>query len=201
MARTRLDPDARREHLLDAAITAFAMHGTSVATAAVARVAGVSEALVYHYFPTKDALWMAAATRAGSFGDRMLTIIRDLEHAPVRPTLARIADEFAAMDTKERQVVAMLLGAALRGEPLGAGARAGHELAARALGAALRARGVARADVDVEAAALGLLGGLVMYGLQHTNDDDATWAEPARAFAAAWLDTWCHGALDPGAPE
>jgi AcrR family transcriptional regulator len=61
----RLPPERRRAQLLDAASDLAA--GRDLATLSVqdiARHAGVSEGLLYHYFPTKQALLDAAAARA-----------------------------------------------------------------------------------------------------------------------------------------
>ena len=49
MARERLQRDQRREKILEAALAAFADGGPGTTTAAVARAAGVSEGLLYHY--------------------------------------------------------------------------------------------------------------------------------------------------------
>lgn len=63
--RRRLDPARRREQLLDAAVQLAA--GRDLALLSVQEIAahaGVSEGLLYHYFPTKDALLAAAVQRA-----------------------------------------------------------------------------------------------------------------------------------------
>lgn len=63
----RLPPEERREQLLDAATDLAA--GRDLATLSVqdiARHARVSEGLLYHYFPTKEALLLAAASRAAA---------------------------------------------------------------------------------------------------------------------------------------
>lgn len=68
MAKTsgrRLEPAQRREQLLDAAGELAA--GSDLAGLSVQQIAahaGVSEGLLYHYFPTKDALLLAAVQRA-----------------------------------------------------------------------------------------------------------------------------------------
>lgn len=63
--RRRLDPEQRREHLLDVAVE-LAAGGelTAVSVQDIAARAGVSEGLLYHYFPTKQALLLAAVRRA-----------------------------------------------------------------------------------------------------------------------------------------
>jgi len=63
--RRRLNPEQRREQLLDVAVELAA--GGDLAAVSVQHIAaraGVSEGLLYHYFPTKQALLLAAVRRA-----------------------------------------------------------------------------------------------------------------------------------------
>lgn len=61
----RLGREARREQLLDAAVELAAGRDlTLLSVQDIAAHAGVSEGLLYHYFPTKDALLVAAVHRA-----------------------------------------------------------------------------------------------------------------------------------------
>jgi AcrR family transcriptional regulator len=54
---TRLSPEHRREQILRVAATHFARAGLQpISVQAIARDAGVTRALVYHYFPGKEAL-------------------------------------------------------------------------------------------------------------------------------------------------
>ncbi len=64
-AQRRLAPDERRAQLLDVAVRLAAGRDlTAVSVQEIASAAGVSEGLLYHYFPTKDALLLAAVQRA-----------------------------------------------------------------------------------------------------------------------------------------
>ncbi len=54
--RTRLAPEAREAMILDAAIDYFAEHGFDAQTRELAAQIGVSQPLIYRYFPTKEAL-------------------------------------------------------------------------------------------------------------------------------------------------
>lgn len=57
--RLRLDPDARRSAILDAAARAFATHPYGdVAIASIAAAADASTALVYRYFDSKEDLYV-----------------------------------------------------------------------------------------------------------------------------------------------
>lgn len=73
----RISPDARREHILDAASQAFAEEGfgaTSMSTIA-ARLGG-SKATLYKYFPSKEQLFAAVMARDCAM---VLAPLRDLD--------------------------------------------------------------------------------------------------------------------------
>jgi AcrR family transcriptional regulator len=58
-ARTRLEPEARRRQILEAARGLFATRGyASVSTAEIAREAGVTRGLVHHYFGGKREIYL-----------------------------------------------------------------------------------------------------------------------------------------------
>ncbi len=64
-ARTRLDTDERRAQLLELAQAAFANRSyDEVSIDDLARAAGVSKGLLYHYFPTKRDLYIAGLREA-----------------------------------------------------------------------------------------------------------------------------------------
>ena len=59
-AYTRLDVEERRRRLLELGTTLFARHDyDALSIAAIAREAGISKALLYHYFPSKQAYFTA----------------------------------------------------------------------------------------------------------------------------------------------
>ena len=64
-ARTRrIEPDVARARILDAATAEFAAHGFDRAsTNTIAAEAGVAKGLVFHYFGTKDELYLAIIDR------------------------------------------------------------------------------------------------------------------------------------------
>ena len=60
-AYTRLDVEERRRRLLELGTALFARHDyDALSMAAIAREAGISKALLYHYFPSKQAYFRAA---------------------------------------------------------------------------------------------------------------------------------------------
>jgi AcrR family transcriptional regulator len=78
--RTRLTPEERREQIL-AAAERLAAHTDleRVPTAAVAAEAGVSEGLLFHYFPTRRALQLAVVERSG---DELIEAERGVPDGP-----------------------------------------------------------------------------------------------------------------------
>jgi AcrR family transcriptional regulator len=64
-AYTRLDVDERRRRLLELGADLFARHAyEELSMARIARAAGISKALLYHYFPSKQAYFAATLEQA-----------------------------------------------------------------------------------------------------------------------------------------
>ena len=62
---TRLTSEERREHLLHAGVELLGRHGTAdISIEEIARAAGVSKGLLYHYFPTKNDFFVAVLARS-----------------------------------------------------------------------------------------------------------------------------------------
>ncbi|WP_418005223.1 TetR/AcrR family transcriptional regulator [Mycobacterium sp. PDNC021] len=65
MARSRLTPDQRRDQILDLGMAAFSVTPfEQVSMEDIATQAGISRALIYHYFPSKKELFAALWARA-----------------------------------------------------------------------------------------------------------------------------------------
>ncbi|HEU0100956.1 MAG TPA: TetR/AcrR family transcriptional regulator [Mycobacteriales bacterium] len=94
MTRRRLGPAERREQLLGAALELAAGRDlTSLSVQEIATHAGVSEGLLYHYFPNKDALLLAAVQRAA---DAMTDALEGAVHG--EPLAALLAGLGAYLD-------------------------------------------------------------------------------------------------------
>ena len=64
-AYTRMPVDERRDQLLELGAELFARHSfAELSMARIAREAGISKALLYHYFPTKQAFFVATLQQA-----------------------------------------------------------------------------------------------------------------------------------------
>src|SRR5881275_3240527 len=79
MAATRLDSDERRQRIVDAAIPLFARKGfTGTTTRELAEAAGISEALLFRHFPSKQSLY-SEILRLGCEGDPALEWLNTLQ--------------------------------------------------------------------------------------------------------------------------
>jgi AcrR family transcriptional regulator len=87
-AYTRLDVDERRRRLLEIGAELFARHSyDELSMAGLARAAGVSKALLYHYFPSKQAYFSAVLEE----GAAELTSVVDVDAPPAEQLDAFLA--------------------------------------------------------------------------------------------------------------
>jgi len=93
---TRLDPAVRRQQILDAAIVYFAEAGFGVQTRELTRRIGVSQPLLYRYFPSKQDLINAVfdAVFMGRFDENWITLLRDPQK-PLRERFLRFYELYA----------------------------------------------------------------------------------------------------------
>jgi AcrR family transcriptional regulator len=79
---TRLSSDERREHLLHVGVELVGRHGTAdISIEEIARAAGVSKGLLYHYFPTKTDFFVAVLARSQAEMDQ--ADVRDPDLTPL----------------------------------------------------------------------------------------------------------------------
>jgi AcrR family transcriptional regulator len=93
---TRLDPVVRRQQILDAAIGYFAEAGFGVQTRELTRRIGVSQPLLYRYFPSKQVLIDAVfdAVFMGRFDENWIALLRD-RNVPLRDRLLHFYELYA----------------------------------------------------------------------------------------------------------
>src|ERR1700730_9798874 len=73
MVMTRLDSDKRRQAIVDAAVPLFARKGfAGTTTRELAEAAGISEALLFRHFPSKQLLYREILQQLGCQGDPAL---------------------------------------------------------------------------------------------------------------------------------
>jgi len=81
MAITRLDSDERRQAIVDAAVPLFARKGfAGTTTRELAEAAGISEALLFRHFPSKQLLYREILQQVGCQGDPALEQLASCRH-------------------------------------------------------------------------------------------------------------------------
>jgi AcrR family transcriptional regulator len=84
-AFTRLDVDERRRRLLELGAELFTKHSyDELSMAQIAREAGISKALLYHYFPSKQAFFQATLAETAT------EVLRRTTPDPSLPALAQL---------------------------------------------------------------------------------------------------------------
>jgi AcrR family transcriptional regulator len=91
-AYQRLDVDERRRRLLDLGAELFARHSyAELSMSAIAREAGISKALLYHYFPSKQAYFVATLQQQAEELAQLVAVDPEL---PPAQQLMRALDAF-----------------------------------------------------------------------------------------------------------
>ena len=81
-----MNPDRRRRQLLELGTELFARHGyEKLSMARIAREAGISKALLFHYFPSKQAYFAATLEQAAA------ELAEETEPDPAKPPLEQLA--------------------------------------------------------------------------------------------------------------
>jgi AcrR family transcriptional regulator len=90
-AYTRLEVEERRRRLLELGAELFAQHAyEELSMARIAREAGISKALLYHYFPSKQAYFAATLEQAAA------ELAARIEPDPAQPPLEQLASSLDA---------------------------------------------------------------------------------------------------------
>jgi AcrR family transcriptional regulator len=106
----RLDTDARRAQLLELGMRVFAESTyDEVSIDDLARAAGISKGLLYHYFPTKRDLYLAGLRKiAGELLDR--TDVQALDVPPIERIRIAIDAYLSFVAERARSYVALMRG-------------------------------------------------------------------------------------------
>ncbi len=199
----REQAEARRLQIMDAALNLFAQHGyAGTSTKQIAQEVGVTEGLIFHYFPTKAELLLAVARQRMGFLNEALGLLESLEELPAREVLGSIVLGWVEMMQSQSDIVTMLLIESQTSGELGGAFRGVVEQLAGALSSYLRSRvraGELRADLPVETSATMFFSSLMMFFLTNRALTPAEWRTRASRFTGEMLDAWFRGALAPGA--
>ena len=90
----RLSPEQREQQILERAIEYFATHGFSASTRELAKHIGITQPLLYRYFPTKDVLIERVYNEVYCWNNSWNTQIHD-PSLPIREKLIKLYISYA----------------------------------------------------------------------------------------------------------
>jgi TetR/AcrR family transcriptional repressor of mexJK operon len=195
-SRRKAQAARRREQLLAVGLALFSERGyRGTAVRDITRAAGVTEAVLYHYFANKADLWAAVLATYAPFS-RVSQILEEAAAAPLDEALRKLGDELLRLLQVRRHLVLTLLSeaptepevAAVLGRFL---QEVGDELAAFL--ADRQARGGIDSGADVKAAARAFQGALLVHFLTTSLVPPSADAESEREMVDALVASLVRG--------
>jgi AcrR family transcriptional regulator len=196
-ARTRA-AQARRAQIVETALDLFARQGfDATTTKQIARVAGIAEGLIFHYFPTKaDLLGSILETRHAFFGE-LRALLADAGDRTAREVLGALAAGWLGTLRREKTPTLVIFTTGQTNPEVARVLDAAIEEAAGRLTTYLAGRvaaGELRADLPVDPAARMFLFSLFTFFLKNRELPDALWDRNAESFRTGMLEIWLDGA-------
>ena len=193
---------ATKARITETAMHLFSEQGfAATSTKQIAQAAGVSEGLIFRYFPTKlDLLHSLAQTRR-TFSGEIRALLEDAENRPASECLRTIADGFVNLVRSETQFLNMMLSESRTNDELYEVFSQIVSTTADSLAAYLERRvraGELRQSLRAQSAARAFLGPLILFFLTNKHLSDEAWLERSRAYVDETLDLWFKGALHDG---
>lgn len=190
---------ARREQLLQAALELFAENGyEGTCTRHVAERTGVTEAVLFKHFPTKQDLFEAVLQRFGP-GHLIRLPLRELADLPLAEALTRQVRAFVDASWEHRRLLHMLFHSARRDPAAAAELRRQYEEvreAVRRLLVERAARGEARAEMT-EAAMQVIALSMRAFVMRSRGRTDDEWRDESEEFVRNLVGVVCQGVATP----
>jgi AcrR family transcriptional regulator len=192
---------ARREQILKTALTLFAAQGfDATSTRQIAKVAGIAEGLIFHYFPTKASLLTAILEDRlegrRAFRSELRPLLEDAGGKPAPEVLRAVASGWLATLRRDEEIVVVLFTTAqtnseVREAWLGL-IREGAELLTGYLAARVEA-GELRENLTLETAATMFVSSLMIFFLTRRDLPDPEWHRQSEAHARELISVWLDG--------
>lgn len=191
--------EARRQQIIDVALRLFAENGfAATPTKLIAQEVGVTEGLIFHYFPNKAALLREAALQRSAFIGEAAALLSQAGDLPAREVLGGIVLGWVNVFHQRSDVVVTLLFESQANKGLADTFRGVVDQMVGSLAGYLASRvkaGELRADLPTRTSATMFFSSLVLFLIanEHLEPDD--WTVQATAFTEELLDIWLRGAL------
>jgi AcrR family transcriptional regulator len=196
VAPRRQQAEERREQILDAALHSFSQKGFAGASIRdIAREAGITEGLIYHYFESKEKL-QEACWKERSWHSHVERILSTADGKPVEQVLREIVADFLDTLREHGPNIRMCVAEMQRNADMAAEHVERIEQTSGLIKSFLRSRqdvGELRAGVEVGTAAGLLLGCANSLFLIWGDTDAERWNRMSRDLVEHGVDTVLHG--------
>lgn len=197
----RRKADLRRQEIIDAATELFAQFGfASTSTKRIAQTVGVTEGLIFHYFPTKVELLRAVARQRRGFIGEVQALLADAVDQPATEVLQHLVLGWTEAVHRQSDLIRMLLVESQTNPELEAAFQAVVGDTVDAMTAYLASRvaaGELRRDLATRTSAMMFFSSLMLFFLANRSLPAELWNQRAGAFTAEMLHVWFEGALAP----
>jgi AcrR family transcriptional regulator len=188
---------ARREQIVEAAVRLFAQHGfDGTSTRQIAQEVGITEGLIFHYFPTKADLLTAVLETHHSFLGALQALLAQAYNQPTALVLASIASEWLKTLRREAAFTSVLLGTAQTNPQVGEILQTLIQQGITHLAAYLRGRvqaGELRSDLPIETSAHLFFSSLIIFFVAYRSLSDTAWDAGVTTFVQEMLSVWFTG--------
>jgi AcrR family transcriptional regulator len=188
----------RREQIVEVSVRLFAQAGfDGTSTRQIAQEVGVTEGLIFHYFPTKADLLMAVLETRHSFLGELATILAQRHDQPTSLVLSQIANEWLSVLRREAAFTSFLLGTAQTHPQVGEILQTLIQQGTAYLVTYLRERvqvGELRPDLPLEVSAHMFFSALIIFFVAYHSLSDVEWEARATLFTQEMYTVWFKGA-------
>ncbi len=188
----------RREQILETAVRLFAQHGfNGTSTRQIADAAGITEGLIFHYFPTKNHLLHAILASDHSYFNNLQAMLLEKQQEPVETVLTQIAIEWLATLRREQAITLVLFGEAQTNPQVHEAMQSLIERGIARLSAYLQgqqAAGKLRPDLPLATSAHTFFASLMIFFMTRHNLRESEWQAQVVAFVPDMLSVWLNGA-------
>ena len=186
---------ARRLQILEAAVRLFAQHGVAgTTTRQIAQEVGVSEGLIFRYFPTKLDLVRAVTGSTHIFTADLRKILEESKSRPVAEVMGRVARVWLDLLHREADLSTILFGEGLINPEIADIVYQVIEQGAAGIGQFLdanRQAGKITALVDTGTVAHMYMASILMFFLRYRHLKEVEWNKESSIFTnnlkVAWL--------------
>jgi AcrR family transcriptional regulator len=193
----KLQAQARRAQILEAAVRLFAQYGyDGTSTRQIAQAVHITEGLIFHYFPTKADLLAAILETHHVFLGALRSTLSSEYDQPAALLLPQIAREWLLTLRHEEAFTSVLLATAQTNPQVGAMLQQVIQQGIGLIATYLKERvqaGELRADLPLETSAHLFFSSLLVFFLNYRTLDDTAWETRATTFIGELLSIWLTG--------